>query len=153
MSNPRFTNNIQIKNRKARFEYEFLDTYEAGIVLKGTEIKSLREGKASIQEAYCHLHGNELFIKGMTISVYTESSFTSHEPQRERKLLLKKNELEKIRTKIEEKGLTIVPTRIFINHRGFAKVDIAVARGKKIFDKRESLKKKDQDRELKRIRI
>ena len=153
MSNPRFASNIQIKNRKARFEYEFLDTYEAGIVLKGTEIKSLREGKASIQEAYCHMHGSELFIKGMTISVYTESSFKSHEPQRERKLLLKKSELEKIRTKIEEKGLTIVPTRIFINDRGFAKVNIAVARGKKLFDKRDSLKKKDQDRELKRMKI
>lgn len=152
MASSRFANTIQIKNRKARFEYEFLDSYEAGIVLKGTEIKSLREGKASIQEAYCYMNRGELFIRGMTISEYQESSFKSHEPQRERKLLLKKAELEKIRSKTEEKGLTIVPTRIFISSRGFAKIDIAVARGKKLFDKRESIKKKDQDREMKRIR-
>lgn len=151
--NPRFANNIQIRNRKASFEFEFLDKYEAGIMLKGTEIKSLREGKASIQEAYCHMHRDELFIKGMTISTYTESSFHSHEPQRERKLLLRKSELEKIKSKIEEKGLTIVPTKIFINARGLAKVEIAVARGKKLFDKRDSIKKKDQDRELKRMKL
>lgn len=150
---PRFSNNIQIKNRKASYEYEFLEKYEAGLVLKGTEIKSIREGKASVQEAYCHLHRGEMFVKGMTISTYTESSFHSHEPTRERKLLLKKKELEKIQTKVEEKGLTIVPTRIFINNRGFAKLEIAVARGKKLFDKRDSIKKKDQERELKRMKI
>lgn len=150
---PRFSNNIQIRNRKASYEFEFLEKYEAGMVLKGTEIKSIREGKASVQESYCYMSRGEMFIKGMTISQYRESSFNSHEPQRERKLLLKKKELEKIKTKIEEKGLTIVPTRIFINSRGFAKLEIAVARGKKLFDKRDSIKKKDQDKELKRMKI
>ncbi len=150
---PRFSNNIQIRNRKASFEYEFIDTYEAGIVLKGTEIKSLREGKASIQEAHCFIDKGELFIKGMNISPYTNSSFESHQIDRQRKLLVKKKELEKIQAKIEEKGLTIVPTKIYINNRGFAKLGIAVARGKKLFDKRDSIKKKDQDRELKRMSI
>lgn len=150
---PRFSNNIQIRNRKASYEYEFLEKYEAGLILKGTEIKSIREGKASVQEAYCHIHRGEMFIKGMTISQYRESSFNSHDIQRERKLLLKKKELEKIQSKVEEKGLTIVPTRIFINKRGFAKLEIAVARGKKLYDKRENIKRKDQDRELKRMKI
>lgn len=149
----RFSNNVQIKNRKASYEYEFLDKYEAGMVLKGTEIKSIREGKASVQEAYCYLNRGEMFIKGMNISPYSNSSFVNHDMTRERKLLLKKRELEKIKTKTEEKGLTIVPTRIFINKRGFAKLAIAVARGKKLFDKRNSIKKKDQDRELKRMKI
>ncbi|WP_421871919.1 SsrA-binding protein SmpB [Marinoscillum sp.] len=150
---PRFSNNIQIRNRKASFEYEFLDKYETGLVLKGTEIKSIREGKASVQEAYCYINNGELFIKGMNISPYSNSSFENHQIDRERKLLVKKKELEKIQSKIEEKGLTIVPTRIYINKRGFAKLEIAVARGKKLYDKRDSIKKKDQDRELKRMRI
>lgn len=150
---PRFSNNIQIKNRKASYEYEFLDKYEAGIVLKGTEIKSIREGKASVSEAYCYINNEELFIKGMNISPYTNSSFQNHQIDRERKLLVKKKEIEKIKAKTEEKGLTIVPVRIYINKRGFAKLEIAVARGKKLFDKRDSIKKKDQDRELKRMRI
>ncbi|MEQ8471676.1 MAG: SsrA-binding protein SmpB [Marinoscillum sp.] len=150
---PRFSNNIQIKNRKASYEYEFLDKYEAGIVLKGTEIKSIREGKASVQEAYCYINREELYIKGMNISPYTNSSFQNHQIDRERKLLVKKKEIEKIKEKTEEKGLTIVPVRIYINKRGFAKLEIAVARGKKLFDKRDSIKKKDQDRELKRMRI
>lgn len=149
----RFSNSIQIRNRKASYEFEFLDKYEAGIVLKGTEIKSLREGKASITEAYCYISNEELFIKGMSISTYENSSFTNHEITRERKLLLKKREIEKIKTKIEEKGLTIVPLKIYINSRGLAKVEIAVARGKKLFDKRDSIKKKDQDREMKRLKI
>lgn len=149
----RFSNNISIKNRKASYEFEFLDKYEAGIVLKGTEIKSLREGKASVQEAYCFFKKGEMFIKSMNISPYSNSSFESHDITRERKLLLKKKELEKIKTKIEEKGLTIVPTKIYINSRGFAKLEIAVSRGKKIYDKRDSIKKKDQDRELKRMKI
>lgn len=152
-SQPRFSNSIHIKNRKASFEYEFLDKYEAGIVLKGTEIKSIREGKASVQEAYCFLQKGELFIKGMNISPYSNSSFHNHDITRERKLLLKKKELEKIKAKTEEKGLTIVPTRLYINKRGFAKLEIAVSRGKKLHDKRDSIKKKDQDRELKRMRI
>ncbi len=149
----RFSNNIQIKNRKAGYEYEFVEKVEAGIMLKGTEIKSLREGKASIQEAYCYFKKGELFIKGMNISPYTQASFESHEIARDRKLLLKKRELEKFKSKMEEKGLTIVPLRIYINNRGLAKLEIALAKGKKIYDKRDSIKKKDQKRELDRMKI
>ncbi|MCP4460535.1 MAG: SsrA-binding protein SmpB [Cytophagales bacterium] len=147
----RFSNSIQIKNRKARYEYEFIDTYIAGMVLRGTEIKSLREGKASIQEAHCYFDKGELMVKGMTINQYNNASFSSHDLTRTRKLLLRKKELEKLKAKSEEKGLTIIPTRLFINDRGFAKLSIALARGKKLFDKRESLKKKDQDREMDRM--
>ncbi len=147
----RFSNDIQIRNRKASYEYEFIDKYVAGIILKGTEIKSIREGKASVQEAHCYFYRNELRVKGMTISQYENASFQSHELTRERTLLLQKKELEKLRAKSEEKGLTIIPTRLFINERGFAKMEIALARGKKLFDKRESLKKKDQSREIDRI--
>ncbi|MFY0606127.1 MAG: SsrA-binding protein SmpB [Cyclobacteriaceae bacterium] len=149
---PRFSNNITIKNRKASYEYEFLDKYEAGLVLKGTEIKAIREGNASVQEAYCYLQNGEAFIKGMSISAYSNSSFGNHEMTRERKLLLRKSEIEKIKSKTEEKGLTIVPTKIYISKRGFAKLEIAVARGKKLFDKRNSIKQKDQDRELSRLK-
>lgn len=144
----RFSSSIQIKNRKASYEYEFIDTYIAGMVLKGTEIKSLREGKASIQEAHCYFDKGELLVKGMTINQYNNASFARHDLTRSRKLLLHKKELEKLKTKAEEKGLTIIPTRLFINDRGFAKLAIALARGKKLYDKRESLKKKDQDREI-----
>ena len=149
----RFSNNIQIKNRKASYEYEFLEKVEAGIMLKGTEIKSLRDGKASIQESHCYFRKDELFIKGMNISPYTQASFASHDITRERKLLLKKRELEKFKSKMEEKGLTIIPTKLYINARGLAKLEIALARGKKIYDKRESIKKKDQNRELDRMKV
>jgi len=147
----RFSNTIQIKNRKASYEYEFIDTYVAGMVLRGTEIKSLREGKASIQEAHCYFDKGELMVKGMTINQYNNASFASHDLTRSRKLLLHKRELEKLKTKTEEKGLTIIPTRLFINDRGFAKLAIALARGKKLYDKRESIKKKDQTREADRM--
>jgi len=149
----RFSNDIQIKNRKAGYEYEFIEKLEAGIILKGTEIKSLREGKASIQEAYCFLKDEEAFVKGMNISPYANASFESHQMTRDRKLLLKKREIEKLRSKTEEKGLTIVPVRLYINKRGFAKLEIALAKGKKIYDKRESIKNKDQKREIERLRI
>lgn len=149
----RFSNDIQIKNRKASYEFEFVEKVEAGIMLKGTEIKSLREGKASIQEAYCYFKKGELFIKGMNISPYSQASFESHEMTRDRKLLLKKRELEKFKSKTEEKGLTIIPVKIYINSRGLAKLQIALAKGKKIHDKRESIKKKDQKRELERMKI
>ncbi|WP_425391816.1 SsrA-binding protein SmpB [Ekhidna sp.] len=149
----RFSNNIQIKNRKASYEFEFVETVEAGIMLKGSEIKSLREGKASIQEAYCYFKKDELFIKGMNISPYSQASFESHEMTRDRKLLLKKRELDKFKSKTEEKGLTIIPVKIYINSRGLAKLQIALAKGKKIYDKRESIKKKDQKRDLERLRI
>ena len=149
----RFSNNVQIRNRKASYEYELLEKFQAGLVLKGTEIKSIREGKASIQEAYCYLKGDEAFVKGMNIAPYTQASFHSHEQARDRKLLLNKKELAKLKSKTEEKGLTIIPIRIFINDRGYAKLEIALAKGKKLFDKRESIKKKDQDRELKRMKL
>ncbi|WP_370087377.1 SsrA-binding protein SmpB [Ekhidna sp.] len=149
----RFSNNIQIKNRKAGYEYEFVEKVEAGIMLKGTEIKSLREGKASIQEAYCYFKKEELYVKGMNISPYSQASFESHDMTRDRKLLLKKRELDKFKAKMEEKGLTIVPLRIYINSRGLAKLEIALAKGKKIYDKRDSIKKKDQKRELERMKI
>lgn len=148
----RFSNNIQIKNKKASFEFSFLDKYEAGIMLKGTEIKSLREGKASIQEAYCFFRKNELYVKGLHISPYTQASFFTHESARDRKLLLKKKEIEKLKQKSEEKSLTIIPLRFYINSRGLAKVEIALAKGKKLYDKRDDLKKKDQKRELEKIK-
>ncbi len=149
----RFSNDIHIKNRKASYEYELIEKFEAGIILKGTEIKSIREGKASVQEAYCFLKDGEAFVKGMNIASYLQASFNSHEQTRDRKLLLKKKELRRLKSKTEEKGLTIVPVRLFINKRGFAKLEIALARGKKLFDKRDAIKKKDQERELKRMKL
>ncbi|WP_258103367.1 SsrA-binding protein SmpB [Marinoscillum sp. MHG1-6] len=149
----RFSNNIQIKNRKASYEFNFIEKFEAGLVLKGSEIKSIREGKASITEAYCFISKEEAFIKGMNISPYTKSSFNAHEPVRDRKLLLNKKEILKIKSRTEEKGLTLVPVRLYINARGLVKLEIALAQGKKLFDKRDSIKKKDQDRELKRMKL
>lgn len=140
-----------IKNRKASFEYEFLDTYIAGIMLKGTEIKSIREGKASLTEAYCYFRNGELYIKQMHISPYSLAAHYNHEPVRDRKLLLSKKELNKLEGKSEEKGLSIIPVRLFINDRGLAKLEIALARGKKIHDKRQSIKEKDAKRDLDRM--
>ena len=117
----RFAKSIQIKNRKARFEYEIIDTYVAGMVLKGTEIKSIREGKVNLTDGYCYFRKGELFTKGIHISPYSNSSFYNHEETRERKLLMKKAELSKLDTKMKEKGLTLIPIRLFINDRGFAK--------------------------------
>ena len=140
-----------IKNRKASFEYEFLDTYIAGIMLKGTEIKSIREGKASLTEAYCYFRNGELYIKQMHISPYSLAAHYNHEPVRDRKLLLSKKELNKLEGKSEEKGLSIIPIRLFINDRGLAKLEIALARGKKIHDKRQNIKEKDAKRDLDRM--
>lgn len=152
MSKSRFSNNVNIKNRKASFEYEFVDKYVAGLVLKGTEIKSIKEGKASLQEAYCYISKGEMFIKGMHIAVYEQGTFNNHEPLRERKLLLNRVELDKIEAKSQEKGLTIIPTRLYINEKGYAKLELALAKGKKIHDKRNSIKDKDAKRELERNR-
>jgi len=146
----RFSNNINIRNKKARYEYEFVDKYVAGIVLQGTEIKSIREGKASLQEAYCFVKSGELFIKSMHIAVYEQATHYNHEPLRERKLLLNRRELDKLETKSKEKSLTIIPIRLFISQRGLAKIEIALAKGKKIHDKRDSIKEKDLKRELER---
>lgn len=149
----RFSNKVFIKNRKASHEYELLEKYEAGIMLKGTEIKSLREGKASLQEAYCFVQGSDIYIKGMNISPYSQASFESHDRTRNRKLLLHKKEIEKLKSKSEEKSLSIVPICVYTNDRGLAKMEIALARGKKIFDKRESIKNKDQKRDLDRATL
>lgn len=149
----KFSNNINIKNRKASFEYHFLEKYLAGIVLTGSEIKSLREGRASLQHAYCYVHRKELFVKDMNIPQYSQAKHFNHEPTRERKLLLKRNEIEKLEEKTREKSITIVPTRLFINDRGLAKLEIALAQGKKLHDKREDIRKKDMERELSKMRF
>lgn len=146
------TPNIEIKNKKASFEYAFVDKYTAGIKLAGTEIKSIREGKANLVDAYCFFVNNELFVKGMHVAEYKWGSFNNHEPKRDRKLLLNKKELNKLFRKSQEKGLTIVAYRLFLNEKGLAKLDIALAKGKKQFDKREDLKKKDAKREIDRMR-
>lgn len=147
----RFSNNIQIKNRKASFEYHFIETLIAGISLTGTEIKSIREGKVNLQDAFCVFYGEEIWVKQMHISPYTQATHYNHEQTRERKLLLKKKELKKLMSK-QEKGLTIIPIRLFINDRGFAKLEIALAKGKKLFDKRDDIKDKDLKREMERIK-
>lgn len=142
----KFEKKIEIKNRKARFEYSFLDTYSTGMVLKGTEIKSIRMGKVSMSDAYCFVNNGELFVKNLNISAYDYGTVYNHDPLRERKLLLQKRELKKIEGKLKDKGLTIVPTRLFISDNGYAKLDIAVAKGKKLFDKREAIKKRDTEK-------
>lgn len=144
---------VNIVNKKARFEYQLQDTFIAGIALKGSEIKSIRQHNVSLQEAYCVMHGTELFVRGMNIAMYKEAGVNNHEPTRERKLLLKRQELRKIRKKLDEKGLTVVPIRLFINNRGLAKLELALAKGKKLFDKRQSIKEKDQKRDLDRLKL
>ena len=143
---------VNIQNKKARFEYELLDTFTAGIQLTGTEIKSLRDHKASLAESYCLFIDNELWVRGMHIAEYSHASHYNHDTTRDRKLLLNKKELEKLQGKIKNTGLTITPLRLFINEKGLAKLDIALAKGKKLHDKRDSLKKKDAQREMDRAR-
>ncbi len=153
MSPERFSNTVNIRNRQASFEYELLETYVAGLVLRGTEIKSIREGKVNLQDGYVYFSDNSAFVKGMNISPFTQGTHYNHEAARERKLLMKKSEMAKLKARIEEKGLTIVPLRLFINDRGYAKLEIAVGRGKKNHDKRQSIKEKDIKRELSRIKF
>jgi|SRR5690606_20538310 len=141
---------VEIVNRKARFEYHFNDTFEAGIMLSGTEVKSIRAGNANLRDAYCLFDGYELFIKNMYIAPYKEGSYANHEPVRDRKLLMKKTELRKLLRRVEEKGMTLVPYRLYFNERGIAKLEIALAQGKKAYDKRESIKERDTKRELQR---
>lgn len=145
------SSNINIKNKKASFEYEFLEEMEAGIRLTGTEIKSIREGKASIKEGYCIFKNGELFLKNVHISEYDQGSYNNHEPLRDRKLLLHKSEIEKLSKKKKDVGLTIIPVRLFINNKGLAKVKIALAKGKKLYDKRQDLKLKDDKRQIDRM--
>jgi len=149
----KFDKIINIRNKKASFEFEFLDTMIAGIVLRGTEIKSVREGKVSLTDAYCYFKRGELYVKQMHIAPYSMAASYNHDPVRERKLLLNKKELDKLESKYEEKGLSIDPVRIFINEKGHAKMEIALARGKKLHDKREDIKSKDVKRELARMRF
>ena len=145
--------NINIKNKKARFQYEILDTYTAGIVLTGTEIKSIRLGKASIAESFCEFsEAGELFVINMNIEHYSYASHFNHRPKAERKLLLNKKELKKLKKEVQNAGLTIVPLNLFINERGLAKIKIALARGKKLYDKREAIKERDTKRNLARIK-
>ncbi len=146
------TSDIVIKNKKASHDYEFLEKFIAGIVLTGTEIKSIRLGKATLADSYCQFSNGELFLKGMHISEYWWGNLNNHDPLRERKLLLNKKELKKIERKVKETGLTIIVIKVFLNERGFAKAEIAVSKGKKEYDKRETLKRKDSDRELDRTR-
>lgn len=153
MAGQRFSNNINIKNRRASYEYELLDKYVAGMVLRGTEIKSIKEGKVNLQDGYCYVNNGELFVKGINITPYAQGTHYNHEPARERKLLLKKSEIKKVQSRMEEKGLTLIPTRLFVNDRGLAKLEIALARGKKLHDKRQSIREKDVRRELGRIKL
>ncbi|MGM1055767.1 MAG: SsrA-binding protein SmpB [Bacteroidota bacterium] len=146
------TNNINIKNRKARFEYEILDKFIAGIKLSGTEIKAIRLGKASIAESFCEFQNNELFVINMTVEEYSHASHFNHDPKSARKLLMKRRELNKLEKEVKNSGLTIVPLRLFINDRGLAKLQIALAKGKKLYDKRETIKDRDSKRRLDRIK-
>jgi SsrA-binding protein len=146
----KISNTVNIENRRAKFDYQFLDTYTAGLVLKGTEIKSIREGKAGLSDSYCYFKNDELFVKNFHITEYADASFYNHEPLRERKLLLSRQELNKLHKKVKDQGLTIVPVKLFINDRGFAKLNIALAKGKKSYDKRDDIKKKDIEREMNR---
>lgn len=147
---------MEIVNRKAKYNYEFIDTYIAGIVLEGLEIKAIRDGNANISEAFCYFVGNELFLKNSSITYKTNSdivlrtgsTIVRKESTRDRKLLLNRNELLKIKNSIETKGMTAIPYKMFINNRGFCKVEIAVAKGKKTYDKRETIKKRDIERDL-----
>ncbi len=148
--NRTMANQIQIKNKKAEFQYFLFERLTAGIQLVGTEIKSIREGKANLTDSYCAFRGNELFVINLHISVYTMGTHYNHEPKRDRKLLLNRRELKKLQTKYKEKGLTIIPVMLFVNEKGYAKLDIALAKGKKLFDKRETLKQKDSKREIDR---
>ena len=141
---------VQIRNKKASFEYFFVDTYTAGIVLTGTEIKSIRLGKASLVDTFCYINNGEIWVKGMNVSPYFYGSNSNHEAKRDRKLLLTKREIHKLQEATKAVGFTIVPTLVFIDDKGRAKMDIALARGKKEFDKRQTLKEKEDRREMDR---
>lgn len=139
--------NIEIRNRKAEFEYFLLNEFTAGIMLSGTEIKSIRAGKANLSDSYCSFVEDELWVHNLHISEYKHGSYNNHEPKRDRKLLLNRKELKKIQSKLNDRGMTIIPVKLWINENGYAKLNIALARGKKMYDKRESIKEKDNRRE------
>ena len=146
----KFEKNISIKNKRASFDYELLDTFTAGIVLTGTEIKSIRQGKASLVETFCIVDKGELWVKNMYIAEYFYGTYNNHNARRDRKLLLQKKEIRKIAGAIKASGFTIVPMRLFINDKGLAKLIVAIARGKKEYDKRDSIKERDDKREMAR---
>jgi SsrA-binding protein len=143
---------ISIKNKKAFYQYAFIEKFIAGIKLTGTEIKSIRSGKVSLADSYCHFINNELWVKGIHIAEYLWGGHYNHDPKRERKLLLEKHELNKLQKKSKEAGLTIIAFRLFINEKGLAKLEIALAKGKKEYDRREDIKQKDIKREIDRLR-
>lgn len=141
---------MEIKNRSAFHEYFIDNTYVAGMVLKGTEVKSLRDGKASFNDSYCLIHKGEIWLKSLHIAEYSHGTVNNHDPLRDRKLLLQKREINKIEGKLKEKGYTIIPLRIFFNDKNLLKIEIGLARGKKLYDKRDTIKKRDVEREMKR---
>ncbi len=149
VANKKSNKNVYLKNRPATFEYAIEDKLVAGIVLTGSEIKSIRSGKVSFNDSYCYFHNNELFIKSLHIAEYVNAGYLGHEPTRERKLLINRKEIKKWLQKIKEKGLTIVPLSCFINENGLAKLEIGLGRGKKLHDKRASIKEREMDRSLK----
>ena len=146
----RLKSDVNIKNRRASFDYEIMDRYVAGIQLFGTEIKSIREGKASLVDAWCQIEHNEMYVKQMHIAEYRFGSFTNHEAKRDRKLLLQKKELRKLEKQVKDTGKTIIPLRLFINEKGLAKMEIALCQGKHTYDKRQSLRAADDKREMQR---
>ena len=146
----RLKSNVNIKNRRATFDYEVLERYTAGIQLFGTEIKSIRESKASLVDTYCQFVGNELWVKQMHIAEYRFGSYANHEAKRDRKLLLNRKELNKLAKQVKDTGKTIIPLRLFINENGFAKMEIALCQGKHTYDKRQALRAADDKRELQR---
>jgi len=150
MADKTIAKQVDIRNRRASFEYFFVETFTAGIMLTGTEIKSVRQNKVNMGDAYCLFLGEELYVRQLHISPYTEGTYNNHEPLRDRKLLLQKRELRRLVSKLTDQGLTIIPTRLFVNDRGFAKLEIALAKGKKLYDKRETIKERDVSREMSR---
>ena len=143
--------NISIRNKRATYDFEILDTYIAGIVLTGTEIKSLRLGKASLTDCYCCFNNGELFVRGMNISEYHWGTYNNHMPKRDRKLLLNRKELLKLQRSLQDKGLSVVGLKLFINERGLAKLQIGLGKGRKSFDKREYIKERDARKEISQV--
>ncbi len=144
-------NNLEFKNKKSSFEFSYIETFTAGVVLKGTEIKSIRNSEITLNDAYCLIINDELWVRGMHIAHYKDGSYNNHIEKSDRKLLLNKREILKIKNHLKDKGLTIVATKLFLTDKGFAKLNIAVAKGKKLYDKRQDLKQKDNQREMDQV--